>query len=240
MEIIRIAMLAISLLYAVVMIAVGIPLMRRRIAPNDFVGIRTPETRSSPELWYQVNEYAGRLFVQIGEVCGAVALVLFPHKFIPDFVYFGLCSLLLIATGIIGTLRPLAYLREIQSREGIEHPPLPKYIPFFLPALIYTAVVALVMVALSAYAWGKIPAGRVVPIHWGAHGPDNFADKLGALVLWPAEMFFSMLVITMLLTWPAIKDQLLVRYRSIFLFLWVFMISAVLLGHVIIIINALR
>jgi uncharacterized membrane protein len=55
------------------------------------------------------------------------------------------------------------------------------------PMLIYSAVVVVMMLALSAWAWNQIPADASVPIHWGIDGqPDGFAPKPIGLLLLPA------------------------------------------------------
>ena len=58
----------------------SIPLIRRKIKPNGLYGFRTPSTMENAELWYKVNEYAGRrlLVVGVGTVVVSLALALWP------------------------------------------------------------------------------------------------------------------------------------------------------------------
>ena len=44
----------------IVLIAISIPLIKRRIAPNPWYGIRITKAFQSNELWYDINEYGGR------------------------------------------------------------------------------------------------------------------------------------------------------------------------------------
>jgi uncharacterized membrane protein len=48
-----------------------------------------------------------------------------------------------------------------------------------------------VMVAISLWAWGQVPAGTLVPIHWGVSGKaDGFAPKEVALWMIPPIVVF--------------------------------------------------
>jgi uncharacterized membrane protein len=43
---------------------IAIPMILNRIKPNHFYGFRVKRTMENPEIWYQVNEFAGKqLFV---------------------------------------------------------------------------------------------------------------------------------------------------------------------------------
>lgn len=54
------------------------------------------------------------------------------------------------------------------------------------PMLIASAVVLLLMFGLSAYAWGQIPAGEQIPIHWGPDGqPDGWGGRFEGLLMMP-------------------------------------------------------
>ncbi len=57
-------------------ILIAIPLIMRWIGPNYVYGVRTRKTLSNPALWYDSNEYFGRLFFISGIVItvGAVTL----------------------------------------------------------------------------------------------------------------------------------------------------------------------
>lgn len=52
--------------------------------------------------------------------------------------------------------------------------------------LIFSAIVAVLMFALSAWAWGQIPADAQIPVHWGINGqPDRYGGKFEGLLLMP-------------------------------------------------------
>ncbi len=46
------------------MILVALPLVKRRVPMNRWYGVRIPAAFESPERWYEVNEYGGRLLAR--------------------------------------------------------------------------------------------------------------------------------------------------------------------------------
>ncbi len=48
---------------AVLLIAVSVPLIHRRVKMNNFYGVRIPKAFESEENWYKINEYGGRQLV---------------------------------------------------------------------------------------------------------------------------------------------------------------------------------
>jgi uncharacterized membrane protein len=59
-----------------VLIGISIPLVRGRVPPNPYYGVRVGRTREDPEVWYRVNAYAGRLGLRLGAVTIAVSVAL--------------------------------------------------------------------------------------------------------------------------------------------------------------------
>ena len=55
-------------------IAIGVPLVRRGVAPGAF-GLRTGETLDDSETWYAANRYSGRDFIVLGSLLCAYAVV---------------------------------------------------------------------------------------------------------------------------------------------------------------------
>lgn len=67
------------------------------------------------------------------------------------------------------------------------------------PALLVALLVVLVELAVSAWAWGTIPAGTPVPVHWGIDGrADGFAPKEQALLGLPLlTLLLALLLVVM-------------------------------------------
>lgn len=76
-------MLWLALLYAgagVLLVAISIPLIQRRIKPNPFYGFRVPKTYSNEQTWYEANAYSGKWLLGAGVVISisAVGFALIP------------------------------------------------------------------------------------------------------------------------------------------------------------------
>lgn len=56
----------------VVLVLVSIPLVRRRVKPNRWYGIRIPKAYASEANWYAINSVGGRWLARVGT---AIALV---------------------------------------------------------------------------------------------------------------------------------------------------------------------
>ena len=62
---------------AVLLIAISIPLIQRRVKMNHFYGVRIPKAFESDENWYKINEYGGRQLVLWSCVLALLGVVTF-------------------------------------------------------------------------------------------------------------------------------------------------------------------
>ena len=62
----------------VLLIALGVPLARRRIRPNGWYGLRIPATFADEQVWYEANALSGRDLMAVGSALIVVAIGL-PH-----------------------------------------------------------------------------------------------------------------------------------------------------------------
>jgi hypothetical protein len=85
----------------VFLIAVSIPLIKRRIAPNSFYGLRVPATLADPWVWYEANVRTARDLVILGALTIVVALVLAPMRAFTDDEYAAGCGVVLGAGAIL-------------------------------------------------------------------------------------------------------------------------------------------
>ncbi|WP_169977628.1 SdpI family protein [Tautonia rosea] len=58
------------------MVALGLPLWRRRVRPNHLYGLRSPETLGDEVVWYQANAVSGLIQVGAGVILLGLALAL--------------------------------------------------------------------------------------------------------------------------------------------------------------------
>lgn len=95
------------------LIALAIPLIQRRIKPNPWYGFRTRATLENEAVWYEINAYSGKrlLIAGIVIVFAAIVFALIPNLAID--VYAILVALVLGVSITIGLLQSFRYLREI-------------------------------------------------------------------------------------------------------------------------------
>lgn len=66
------------------MIALGLPMARRRVKPNAFYGVRFRDTLADERVWYDVNEVGGRDLVRMGvlQLVGGLPLAFAPEAWL--------------------------------------------------------------------------------------------------------------------------------------------------------------
>lgn len=69
----------------------------------------------------------------------------------------------------------------------------------FRKVIIFSLLIIIVMLAISAYGWVKIPSGEQIPVHWGPSGePDRYGGKAEGLLVTPGIGVFLTLLFTFL------------------------------------------
>jgi hypothetical protein len=92
----------------VLLIALGIPLLRRRVRPNLLYGLRSRETLADEGIWYEANARLGSGLIALGAGLLLLALGL---PLLPDLsdTMYALCCLAWLVLGVlalcIGTQR---------------------------------------------------------------------------------------------------------------------------------------
>ena len=98
--------------FGVLLAAVSLPLVLRRIPMNHFYGVRVAAAFTSDARWYDINAYGGRLFFVYGvlvALLGVLAQGLAPIKDSPWFLAFAVGPLVLT----LGLIPPiLIYARR--------------------------------------------------------------------------------------------------------------------------------
>jgi uncharacterized membrane protein len=90
----------------VALIATGVPLVRRRIPPNMFYGVRLTATLGDEVVWYEINARGGRDFIWIGvgnTVVAAASVIVGDSWSIPFriFLPLGLLAIALVLDTIV-------------------------------------------------------------------------------------------------------------------------------------------
>ncbi len=108
------SMFTILMMYTIgslVLSALSIPLILRKIKPNHFYGFRVPATLSNPALWYDVNAYAGKRLFITGIVCLLSAIVFYfiPGLSLDGYAY--LCLAVMIIAFAVTMIQSFLFLK---------------------------------------------------------------------------------------------------------------------------------
>lgn len=229
--------LAIGAFYSLIMIALGIPFMQRKIGPNPIAGIRIPATLNDAGIWYEANAYGGRLMVQSGIITGIITLLyLVPSVATP--LYFGVVTAAILLTSIVFLVKSMNFVRALTSERSdlpSEHPGGILRIGF-----IATGIAIVLMATLSAYAWGKIPAGKLIVTHWGPNGPDGFSDKLHGLIIYPFTAALGMSALMAVIGWAIARVPGIGKQKWIIQAAWIFELLVAAVAHIFVVVTALR
>jgi hypothetical protein len=92
--------------------ALSIPLILRRIPPNGLYGFRVKATLENPDLWYAVNAYSGWRLLAAGlsAVVAAVGLAFVPGLTLDGYALSCLAVMGFVLT--IGLVQSVLYLRR--------------------------------------------------------------------------------------------------------------------------------
>ena len=103
---------AVYLCGGVLLAAISVPLIRRKVPPNPLYGFRVRRTMADPSVWYPANEYAGRWMLAAAAcwVAAATAGYFLPVGFVP---YALMCAGVLLAATAVGILQSFRYLRKL-------------------------------------------------------------------------------------------------------------------------------
>lgn len=96
-------------------IGMSIPLIKRKIPPNELYGFRTPDAFTSESVWYDINEYSARLMRSVGVVILAAVPVLLILEV--DETIFAMIMIGIILTGtIVMIVRSFIHLRKLTNQ----------------------------------------------------------------------------------------------------------------------------
>ncbi len=98
--------------------ALSIPLILRMVKPNYIYGFRVPKTLNNPQLWYEVNAYAGvRLLIAgIATIVVAIGFYLIPGISLD--VYALACVGVFAVILVVGLAQSFAYLKKLSNQNS--------------------------------------------------------------------------------------------------------------------------
>jgi uncharacterized membrane protein len=100
-----------------ILVAAGVPLMRRMVPPNRWYGVRLRATLDDERIWYAVNEQSGRDLIVAGITVVFVALgvpLALPHW--PPELHVLVVALVLVVGLAAVTSRAVRHIKHV--REG--------------------------------------------------------------------------------------------------------------------------
>jgi uncharacterized membrane protein len=98
-----------------ILVAAGVPLMRRRVPPNRWYGVRLRATLADERVWYAVNERSGRDLIVVGVTVALVALgapFALPH-WLPELRVLAVAIVLVVGLAIV-TGRAIGHIKQVR------------------------------------------------------------------------------------------------------------------------------
>jgi uncharacterized membrane protein len=99
------------LILCIVVALAGVPLVTRLVPPNDVFGLITEKTKSRPEIWYEVNAFAGAALL-ISAGLTAILLMLYNGTWLRAWWAQILFFIVMIGAGVAATL---VFERRVQK-----------------------------------------------------------------------------------------------------------------------------
>ncbi len=99
--------------------------------------------------------------------------------------------------------------------------------------LVFSGVIFLLAVAVTIFAWAKVPADAKIPVHWNAQGEvDNYGSKAFGLLMGPGLIFFLSLLLAFI---PCMEPRVenLQQSQKAYKVVWFFIVLLMLVLHLI-------
>jgi len=102
------------------LVAIAIPLIRRRIPPNGLYGLRVPATFADEWVWYEANARSGRDLICLGVLLAILpaALSLWTQDASVYLAWAVIAGFGAVGLGIVGWMRANALLRQRGLKGG--------------------------------------------------------------------------------------------------------------------------
>ncbi|RMD62291.1 SdpI family protein [Candidatus Parcubacteria bacterium] len=109
------SLLAVSLILGVLFIVLAIPLIRRRVPPNHWYGLRVPATFAHERVWYEANARMGRDLLVLGILVIALGALLYGAT-MPAWLSVLLWSAFVLSGVIFVTVRSWRFANHLLER----------------------------------------------------------------------------------------------------------------------------
>lgn len=75
------------ILFGILMVGLAVPMIREKVPPNSWYGLRIDATIDNPDVWYPANAFVGRLLIIYGLITIVASILLAQIQSISDDVY---------------------------------------------------------------------------------------------------------------------------------------------------------
>ena len=105
-------------LVGLLFVGLAIPLVRRKVRPNQLYGLRVPATLENEAVWYEANARSGRDLLWLGIGVIVASSVLYPIPWSEPGHYLVMC-LSVVLVGVVGyCLRGFLIAKEVKAELG--------------------------------------------------------------------------------------------------------------------------
>jgi uncharacterized membrane protein len=109
-------LLVMFLISGVILVAISIPLIRGRIAPNSLYGFRVRDTLDDPRTWYKTNAYSGKWLLATGLIFIAVCILAYNIPNIGLDTYSLICMAGFLIPMTIGVIMSWRYMKKVKEQ----------------------------------------------------------------------------------------------------------------------------
>lgn len=97
------------------LVALAIPLVLRKIPPNWAYGFRTPATLSDERIWYEANAHFGRGLLVACVVSAALILILYRTELLSPYAFLNVSLGVLVVPTLIAALATQRFVRSLRA-----------------------------------------------------------------------------------------------------------------------------
>jgi uncharacterized membrane protein len=99
-------------------VAISVPLIRRKIPPNAWYGLRVPATLASEKVWYEANAISGRELAWFGAAFTVLAFILPVFVQLSEKAYALTCAAVLVVGTLVLAARGARVASRLRQAEG--------------------------------------------------------------------------------------------------------------------------
>jgi uncharacterized membrane protein len=112
----RILILVMHVTTGLLLIALSIPLIRGKIGPNHWYGLRVRRTLEDPAVWYKANAYSGKTLVAMGIVMVLASMALYPAGSLDAPTYGAACAAITVGSLAASMFLSFRFLGRIAGK----------------------------------------------------------------------------------------------------------------------------